>query len=134
MYENACIYIVLHRLEVFVRFRLMGVKGKAEYKALSEERAVELGSEILGEAFLFSVAAGYMVYEYWRGVKKEQMKQDQQNLHISKLQTQTANLERRVAGLQQTMDSLRTELHVHSDTNQAQPSAAKPIARSWWSW
>ena len=112
---------------MFVRLRLMGMKGKAEYKPLSEERAVELGSEILGETFLYSVAAAYIIYEYWRSVKKEQRKTDEQDLHISDLQTQTAKLEQQIAGLQQSVDSLRTDLHTHMDTSQSQTPA-----RSWW--
>lgn len=106
----------------------MGVKGKADYKPLTGERAVELGSEILGETFLYSIAAGYIVYEYWRSVKKEHMKEDVQNLHISELQAQTANLERQLAGLQQTLGVLRTELKVQLDTDTSKKS--KP----WWVW
>ena len=47
-----------------MRLRIMGMKGKVEYKPLSEERAVEIGSEILGETFLYSMAAACIVYEY----------------------------------------------------------------------
>ena len=49
----------------------MGMKGKVESKPLSEERAVEMGSEIIGEAFLYSVAAAYIVFEYWRSTRKD---------------------------------------------------------------
>ena len=115
-----------------MRFRLMGMKGKADYKPLTEERAVELGSEILGEAFLYSIAAGYIVYEYWRSVKKDHMKEDAQNHHISELQAQTANLERQVAGLQETLDALRTELHVQLDTDRQSKTVSK--SKSWWVW
>lgn len=111
----------------------MGVKGKADYKykPLTEERAVELGSEILGETFLYSIAAGYIVYEYWRSVKKEHMKEEVQNHHISELQAQTANLEKQVAGLQQTLDALRTELNVQLDTG---PSKTVSKSKLWWAW
>lgn len=125
---------VLHRLDVFVRFRLMGMKGKVEYKPLTEERAVEQGAEILGEAFLYSVAAGYIVYEYWRSGKKEQMKEDTQNHDISLLKVQTENLEQQMSQLQQTLDSLRTELHTHlksQSRNQSQKSTEKS-SKSWW--
>ena len=104
----------------------MGMKGK-EYKPLSEERAVELGSEILGETFLYSIAAGYIVYEYWRSVKKEQKKQDDQNHHISELESRATRLEEQMAGLQKTLESLRTELHTQLDTSKSQTPA-----KSWW--
>ena len=84
-----CNVSVLHRLDTFVRLRIMGMKGKVEYKPLSEERAVEIGSEILGETFLYSMAAACIVYEYWRSMKKGQRNEDFQNLEISDLQKQT---------------------------------------------
>ena len=111
----------------------MGMKGKVEYTPLTEERAVERGAEILGETFLYSIAAGYIVYEYWRSGKKEQRKEDVQNHDISMLQTQVVNLEQQMSQLQQTLDSLRTELHTHIGShtdNRSQRSQEK--SKSWW--
>ena len=56
---------------MFVKFRLMGAKGPIEYAPLSEEKAIEIGSEMLGELFLYTTAASYIVYEYWKGVTKD---------------------------------------------------------------
>ena len=128
---------VLNRIDIFVRFRLMGItkKGNIDYKPLSNERAVEMGSEIIGEAFLYSVAAGYIVYEYWRSGKKERIKEEVQSHDIANLQAHTVKLEQQMAQLQQTLDSLQTKLHEHLDnhvsTDHTQQSS-KP--RSWWSW
>ena len=118
----------------------MGIKGKGEYKPLSEERAVEIGSEIIGEAFLFSVASGFIVYEYWRSVRKDQRKEDIQNLEISHLQTQTQRLEQQMLQLQQTLEGLQTQLQTHLDSSSnnripstsdtSQKSADK--SNSWW--
>ena len=118
----------------------MGMKGKAEFKPLSEEKAVELGSEILGESFLYSVAAAFIVYEYWNSVSKEQMKEDDQNLHILELQQQTAKLEHEVAGLAKTLESLRDDLSVattyrmRQQQQQQQKTSAVAKSKSWWFW
>ena len=104
---------VLHRLDTFVRLRLMGMKGKVESKPLSEERAVEMGSEIIGEAFLYSVAAAYIVFEYWRSTRKDKRHEEVQNREISDLHSQTQRLEGQVAQLQVTLESLKTELRTH---------------------
>ena len=115
----------------------MGMKGKAEFKPLSEEKAVELGSEILGEAFLYSVAAAFIVYEYWNSVSKEQMKEDNQNLHILELQQQTAKLEQEVEDLAKTLGSLRDDLSVATTyrmRQQQQKTTAVAKSKSWWFW
>lgn len=116
----------------------MGMHGKVEYKPLSEERAVELGIEILGEAFLYSVAAGYIVYEYWRSAKKDQMNEDHQNHDIYDLQSHNVRLEQQMIQLQETLDSLRTELHTHlgshTNTNSQSQQISVRKSKSWWIW
>ena len=97
---------VLHRLELFVKLRIMGMTGKAEYQPLNEERAVELGSEIIGEFFLYTVAASYIVYEYWRSVKKEQKREEDQLQQIVNLEDRTRQLERDLASLRQSAQTL----------------------------
>lgn len=117
------------------------MKGKAEYKPLTEERAVEVGSDLLGEAFLYSVAAAFIVYEYWRGVTKDQRHENVQNHKISDLQSQTQRLEQQMVQLQQTLDSLQTQLQTHSDSQTDNsnsransPSQQSSKSRSWWIW
>ena len=112
------------------------MKGKVEYKPLSEERAVEIGSEILGETFLYSMAAAYIVYEYWRSMKKGQRNEDFQNLEISDLQKQTQRLEHQMLQLQQTFEALQSDLRTHLDsntdsTNDASQQPSKS-SKSWW--
>ena len=91
-----------------MRLRLMGMKGKMEYQPLSEERAAELGSEILGEAFLYTVAASYIVYEYWNSRRKEQQKTEVQDSCIAQLQAQTQKLESEMARLRQILEHNNT--------------------------
>ena len=129
---------VLHRLDTFVRLRLMGMKGKVESKPLSEERAVEMGSEIIGEAFLYSVAAAYIVFEYWRSTRKDKRHEEVQNREISDLHLQTQRLEGQVAQLQLTLESLKTELRTHLESGNNDRSSSSnehsDKSSSWWTW
>jgi len=45
-------------------------------KALSEGRAIDLGSNLLGEGIIFVVAAVLILLEYKRQASKEQAKED----------------------------------------------------------
>ena len=100
----------LHRLEMFVKFRLMGAKGKVEYVPLSDEKAAEVGAEMLGEAFLYSVAASYMLYEYYKSIKKGIEKETNTSDNISDLQEQIATLANRVEQLALTVDNKLEQL------------------------
>ena len=84
----------------------MGAKGHVEYAALSEEKAVEQGAEMLGELFIYATAAGYIVYEYWKGVKKEHKKESSTNEHITELQDKIMQLDNEVALLTTRIRSL----------------------------
>ena len=65
--------------------RLMGSNAPIEVQPLAEEKAVEMGSELLGELLLFSVGVGYIGYEYFRSVQKGKHKEDSQDSLIAKL-------------------------------------------------
>ena len=60
---------------MFVKFRLMGGIGKVEYSPLKEERAVEIGSEMIGEMVVYGVAAGVLFYELWNSRKQSEEKE-----------------------------------------------------------
>ena len=95
----------LHYLEVFVKMRLMGLSGPAEYQPLREERAVQLGSEIIGEVFLYSVAASFLLYEYYRSVRKDQERDDSQDLKLVKIQE-------RLKALDKEMNDMKAKVQV----------------------
>lgn len=44
----------------------MGFGTPQTVQRLTEERAIELGGDILGEAFIFVTAAGGLTFEYYR--------------------------------------------------------------------
>ena len=82
-----------HWLETNVKMRVMGLSGPDKVQPLSEQAAVDVGAELLGETLVFGVAATLMYLEYNRGKKKEEMKEQEQNNKLSELQSQVKELE-----------------------------------------
>lgn len=79
-------------MEMFVKMRLMGAKGPAQVQPLKEERAIEVGAELIGEAFIFSVAAAFVLYEYNKSVKKEAAKEGERKKDMEKMRAQLDRL------------------------------------------
>lgn len=86
------IFLGFHWLETTVKMRLMGHVGPSEIKPLNEEVAVNLAAELLGEGFLFAVGVGTLYFEYRRGVKKEERKEDEQNRHLAELENKVSEI------------------------------------------
>lgn len=59
-----------HYLEVNVKARLLNLGAPKEVVKLNEQAAVELGSDIIGEMLMFTIAATTVVFEYTRQSRK----------------------------------------------------------------
>ncbi|XP_031561009.1 optic atrophy 3 protein homolog [Actinia tenebrosa] len=81
-----------HWLETTVKMRLMGHIGPSKIKPLNEEVAVNLAAELLGEGFLFAVGVGTLLFEYRRGIKKDERKEDEQNRHLAELEDKMSEI------------------------------------------
>ena len=73
---------VYHWLEVNFRLRLMGLGKAQSVEKLSDEMAIELGAEMLGEFIIFTVAAGTLLLEYQRSAKKEAIKEEREKHQV----------------------------------------------------
>ncbi|KAJ7377462.1 Optic atrophy 3 protein [Desmophyllum pertusum] len=82
-----------HWLETRVKMRLMGLAGPAKVEPLSEQAAVDVGAELLGESLVFGVATVIMYLEYKRGQRKEAMKEQEQNERLFELHDHVKELE-----------------------------------------
>lgn len=95
---------------MFVKFRLMGAKGALEYVPLNQEKAVELGAEMLGEFFIYSTAASYIFYEYWKSVSKDKERdetQDEQGMSLNILNGKVKILEEDIERLKNEMEKIK---------------------------
>lgn len=76
-----------------VKMRVMGTTGKVEVPKLNDETAVELGAELIGEFFIYTIASAGIFAEYYRSSRKEQEKQDLQDESLKTLQAKVQELE-----------------------------------------
>ena len=73
--------------------RLMGLSGPEKVQPLSEQVAVDVGAELLGESLVFGIATMMLYFEYKRGQRKEEKREDEQNQRIRGLQNEIKELE-----------------------------------------
>ena len=89
-----------------MKMRWMGTTGPTHVKPLTEEKAAELGAEIIGDTFVYSVAASLIVFEYVRSKKKEQDAEDTQNSQIAKLNDSLRKLEREMKDIKKRLGNM----------------------------
>lgn len=66
----------------------MGYQGDVEIKPLTDQAAVDLAANILGEVVVFGIAVLVLLAEMKRSQLKEQAKEDKQNAKLVSLQEQ----------------------------------------------
>lgn len=91
--------------------RLMGATGHTEVKALNEDKAVQLGAEIIGEMVIYTIASSAILFEYYRGVRKGQAVEETQDQKIAKLNARLHKLDREV-------NVVKRKLHQLEDNKQ----------------
>ncbi|CRK19904.1 hypothetical protein BN1708_000541 [Verticillium longisporum] len=98
---------------VFPATNLWGRK----FRPLSENKAVDLFADVVGDAFILSVAMGLIVYEYWKASQKpdanlERIKDldarfEQLQLREDKLEKDEEEVKAKVAVLEEALRALR---------------------------
>jgi len=89
-----------------VKMRLMGVSGPTEVKRLSEEQAVNRGTEIIGELVIYAIASSAIVAEYYRSSRKDKVAEDSQDEKISKLSERLNKLDMEMKTVRTQLDKL----------------------------
>lgn len=94
----------------------MGSKAPIEVQPLTEEKAVEMGSELLGELILFSVGVGYISYEYFKSVQKGKHKEDTQDDLITKLNDRVNDMEAQLKTIKIELEDNKLERKKSKDS------------------
>lgn len=90
----------------------MGAKGAVEYRPLSQDKAVELGAEMLGEFFIYMTAASYIFYEYWKGIQKDRERdstQDEQGTSLDLLEERMRAIENELKKMSEQFNETKRE-------------------------
>nr|CAH8839399.1 unnamed protein product [Trichobilharzia regenti] len=81
-----------HLWETRLKLKLLGLQKPKEVAKLSEDAAVDLGAEVLGEVIIFVVGASCLLLEYRRQVRKEANKEDYVQKTLDQLTSQVNEL------------------------------------------
>ena len=120
---------------MFVKMRLMGAKGPAQVQPLKEERAIEVGAELIGEAFIFSVAAVFVLYEYNKSVKKEEKKEQARKKDLEDMKALLDRLNEDMSTVKKTLNqpessSLKKTEAKKTSENKQNEAKHKPVAKN----
>ena len=72
--------------------RFLGSTGKVKVRELSEDVAVELGAQLIGETTIFAVAAGTLIFEYTRNVNASERKEAAKAAEMQQLHDQIGEM------------------------------------------
>lgn len=75
-----------------MKLRLLGLGKVSAVKPLSDDMAVELAADMLGEAVVFGVATACLLFEFKRQQRKEVGREDLQNTRLQTLESTLATL------------------------------------------
>ena len=102
-----CVFlcIVYNWSQTQIKMRFLGSTGKVKVRPLSEEVAVDLGAQLIGEGTIFLVAAGTLTAEYTRSSiasdKKEAAKAEELLLLHNRIDELGLTLEQQSAELRE---------------------------------
>eukprot|EP00475_Leptophrys_vorax_P024956 TRINITY_DN3467_c0_g1_i1.p1 TRINITY_DN3467_c0_g1~~TRINITY_DN3467_c0_g1_i1.p1 ORF type:complete len:167 (-),score=58.95 TRINITY_DN3467_c0_g1_i1:28-528(-) len=95
-----------YKMEYQITVKMLGHHTR-NVKPLEENKAVQLGSEVLSEAFVFGVAGAMVVFEYNRSQISAAEKKDKEEKALAEKETQ---LELRLQGIETSLLALKEEI------------------------
>jgi Na+-transporting methylmalonyl-CoA/oxaloacetate decarboxylase gamma subunit len=111
----------LHKIQTRIQFSNEGGNGKAFAARLSDEKALQLAEDFIGEAFIYSVGAAFVLIEVVRSSREkdekaakdaaEKQKQQQERAaERQELLTGIQQQQHQLIAVQQRMDQLEQQL------------------------
>ncbi|KAK4230513.1 hypothetical protein QBC38DRAFT_29440 [Podospora fimiseda] len=104
---------------------------KRKFRSLPEAKAVDLFADVVGDAFILTVAGALITYEYWRASQKP----DKNRETIESLEKEIEELKRRGAEFEEAeraqrerMELIEAALRAFKDPKTKQPLLPTPVA------
>lgn len=99
-----------------------------KFRNLSEEKAVDLFADVVGDAFILSVATGLLLYEYWRALQKP----DANAERLDELEARFAELKQREDELAEAEGKQRERFNTLEEALKGlkDPKTKKPLLES----
>ncbi|XP_043506036.1 optic atrophy 3 protein homolog [Polistes fuscatus] len=96
-----------HWAEVKGKMYVMNLGKPTKVAKLNETMAIELGSNLMGEVIIFSLAGGCLIFEYNRQVAKEVKKEEARNAQIQEFKDNIESLQNNSTRLQSDINYLQ---------------------------
>ncbi|XP_015176344.1 PREDICTED: optic atrophy 3 protein homolog [Polistes dominula] len=96
-----------HWAEVKGKMYMMNLGKPTKVAKLNEAMAIELGSNLMGEVIIFSLAGGCLIFEYNRQVAKEIKKEEARNAQIQEFKNNIESLQNNSTRLQSDINYLQ---------------------------
>ncbi|CDW54006.1 OPA3 domain containing protein [Trichuris trichiura] len=106
-----------HRVDVTKKMIMMGFGKPAKVPSLTEESAVELGADILGEVIVYSIAATLFTLEYMRTSEKARIKEELLLNRISNLENKISELAMGVERNEAVLRAMERLVHQKSSSS-----------------
>lgn len=95
-----------HRVTTTMQRRLYGHATNVEIRPLDEEKAVQAAVDLLGEAFVFSVAVAALFFEVQRSSRSEAKKEELRRQELEQMSERDEALSREMESLKNKMQEL----------------------------
>ncbi len=103
---------------------------------LESEKALEQGSELVGEFFVFFVAGSIVVWEYKRSKGKEETKEKQKleeaKAESERLETKLQSFDDRILALEEAIHEQKNTITRLNDLLQPKIDMESKTVRKWW--
>lgn len=123
-----------HRLTTTMQRKIYGRATNVEIRPLNEERAVQAAADLIGEAFLFSVAGAAIIFEVQRNARSEAKKEEARKQVIEQLRQHDSALAKELELLRAKVEELeqfrRESLLAGIFKSKSQNKDAKPAKPS----
>lgn len=95
-----------HRFTTKIQRRIYGHAIDVEIRPLNEEKAVQVAGDLIGEAFVFSVAGAAMIFEKTRGYISDAKKEENRRQEMEAMRQRDEELAKEVELLREKLQEL----------------------------
>ncbi|KZV57556.1 hypothetical protein F511_03016 [Dorcoceras hygrometricum] len=95
-----------HRMTTTMQRRIYGHATDVEIRPLNEEKAVQAAVDLLGEAFVFSVAVAALIFEVQRNSRSEAKKEELRKQEMQAMRQRDDELAKEVELLRQKIEEI----------------------------
>lgn len=100
-----------HWCEVTVKARLLNIQKPKEVVKLNEQAAIDLGSELIGDMFMFCVGATALIAEYTRQSRRSAEEKAALESRLQRIEDKGSQLEENIAKIEETISDFRKEVN-----------------------